>query len=212
MSPRKDAKKQGSGFLYLILGVIVTLAYFNAPGFDLQNILQDSAIEPADSFSLPLNQAPSDPVTGSAMQTRVVTGRVVSIADGDTVTVLDQENQQHRIRLAAIDTPERGQPFGQAARDAVGTLCFNRFVTVRVRETDRYGRLVGWIEADGQSVNHRLVRDGMAWHYKQYDKSSDLAELEQLARQHRLGLWSEPNPIPPWEWRKQKRSGGRSSR
>ena len=205
MSPRKEAKKQGSGFLYLILGVIVTLAYFNAPNLDLRNVIRDSGIDPADSFSLPLNPAPPDLVTDSPQQTRVITGRVVAIADGDTITVLDQDNQQHRVRLAAIDTPERGQPFGQAARDAIGTLCFNRFVTVRVQETDRYGRLVGWIEADGQSVNHRLVRDGMAWHYKQYDKSPALAELEQVARQNRLGLWSDPNPIPPWEWRKQKR-------
>ncbi len=206
MSRRKDGKKQGSGFLYFILGVIVTLAYFNAPNLDLQGILNDSAIDPVGTFSLPINQDPSNPVADSAQQTRIVSGRVVSIADGDTVTVLDENNQQHRIRLAGIDTPERGQPFGQAARDAIGAMCFNRYVIVRVDETDRYGRLVGWIEVDGQSVNQRLLRDGMAWHYKQYNKSVTLAELEREAQQQRRGLWSDPNPIAPWQWRKRQRS------
>ena len=170
---------------------------------DLQDLIHDSGIDPAGSFSLPSNQTPSDNAAAeSLLQDHVITGRVIAVADGDTVTVLDQNNQQHKIRLAAIDTPERGQPFGQAARDAIGTLCYNRFVTVRVQESDRYGRLIGWINADGQSINHRLVRDGMAWHYRQYDKSAALDELENEARANRRGLWNDPNPIPPWEWRK----------
>jgi endonuclease YncB( thermonuclease family) len=203
MSRRKETKKQGSGFLYLILGVIVALAYLNAPNLNLDDLLRDLAIDPGGSFSLPSNRAPAD---DPFRQDHIITGRVVAIADGDTVTVLDGNQQQHRIRLAGIDAPELGQPFGQAARDTTGTLCFNRLVTVRVQDTDRYGRLVGWIEADGQNVNHRLVHDGLAWHYQQYDKSATLDELENDARANRRGLWSDPRAIPPWEWRKQQRS------
>lgn len=207
MSRRKAANKQGSGFRYLILGVVVALAYLNLSKLNLDVLLGDSALAPDRSFTLPINPAPADVSTAdSPGQHRIITGRVVALADGDTVTVLDASHQQHRIRLAGIDAPESGQPFGQAARDALGALCFNRLVTVRVQETDRYGRLVGWIEADGQNVNHRLVRDGLAWHYQQYDQSATLAELENDARTHRRGLWNDPNAMPPWEWRKQRRS------
>ncbi|MCS7042873.1 MAG: thermonuclease family protein [Bryobacteraceae bacterium] len=133
--------------------------------------------------------------------------RVVAVADGDTVTVL-RGREQVRVRLYGIDCPELGQPFGRRARQRTGELAFGQTVTVRGESRDRYGRLVAWIELpDGRSLNEVLVAEGLAWHYRRYaPRALRLAQLEQEARAARRGLWQDPDPVPPWQWRRPARS------
>jgi len=139
-----------------------------------------------------------------------ITGRVVAVADGDTVTVIDASNTQHKIRLAGIDAPERNQSFGQRSKQSLSDLVFNKQVTVETDKRDKYGRDVGKILLPtGQDVNLEQVTRGFAWHYKQYEKEQtpndrklyDFAERE--ARTARRGLWADADPMPPWEFRHQ---------
>jgi endonuclease YncB( thermonuclease family) len=137
-----------------------------------------------------------------------IAGKVVSVSDGDTVTVL-QEKTEIKIRLHGIDSPEKNQDFGQAARKLTADLCFGEVVTVHVTDTDRYGRKVGLVLLeDGRVLNHELVAAGLAHWYAQY-APDDLA-LERLqadAKAAKRGLWSRPDVITPYEFRKGKRSG-----
>lgn len=142
-------------------------------------------------------------------QAAEITGRVVSIADGDTLTVLDTANTQHKIRLAEIDAPEighgankPGQPFGQRSRQSLAELCFQKPATVLVVDTDRYGRTVGRVTCAGQDANAEQIRRGLAWVYLKYARDQSLYEIEAEARAARRGLWADPSPIPPWEWRR----------
>jgi endonuclease YncB( thermonuclease family) len=134
-----------------------------------------------------------------------LTGRVVSIADGDTLTLLTPERRQVKVRLHGIDTPERRQPFGTRAREALSELAFQKPVRVEVQDTDRYGRTVGRVYVGPVDVNAELVRRGMAWVYTRYNRDPALPQLEAEARAARRGLWADPRPVPPWNWRRQQR-------
>jgi micrococcal nuclease len=131
-------------------------------------------------------------------------GRVTAVHDGDTFTLL-VGGVQHKIRLNGIDAPELRQAFGTRARQFLARLCFGKTVTARVVNVDRYGREVGDVYVGGVLVNAELVRAGMAWHYKQYSKDAMLAELELEARAAKRGLWSDPKPTAPWNFRKAKK-------
>ncbi len=137
-------------------------------------------------------------------------GRVVSVADGDTVTVLTAENHQERVRLGAIDAPEKGQAFGQVSKQAMSDLVFNKQVDVDWYKRDRYHRIVGTVRINGLDVGLQQVKSGLAWHYKKYafeQTVADRAEYEaeeNSARSARRGLWIDPEPVPPWDWRKSK--------
>lgn len=128
-------------------------------------------------------------------------GEVVSIADGDTFTML-VNNEQIRIRLHGIDCPEKGQNFSNVAKEFLAGYVFEKVVTVKEMDVDRYGRTIGMVTIDGVNVNERLLEAGLAWHYKNYDKNPAWAKLEEQARKDKKGLWAHPNPIPPWDWRK----------
>jgi micrococcal nuclease len=133
-----------------------------------------------------------------------VVGRVVAIADGDTLTVLDGAKQRHRIRLAEIDAPEKGQPFGTKARENLGSKVFGKAVRVEVVDIDAYHREVGRIYLGERLINREMVQDGFAWDYRAYDKAGEFGGVEADARRHRRGLWADPRPVPPWEWRREK--------
>lgn len=135
--------------------------------------------------------------------------RVVGVADGDTVTVLE-EGVRVRVRLHGIDCPERGQPFGSKAKLFTSGLAFGRTVTVKPRSRDRYGRVVAEVVlSDGRSLNRELVAAGMAWHFTRYSKDEALARAEREARAARRGLWAEGRAVAPWEFRGAQRRGGR---
>jgi endonuclease YncB( thermonuclease family) len=132
-------------------------------------------------------------------------GRVVGVSAGDTITVL-REGRGVKIRLQGIDAPEKDQAFGSRARQLTSSLAFGKQVTVRVSSTDRYGRIVAWVYLPGGAcLNEELLKAGLAWHYKQYDRSPRLAALEAEARAARRGLWVEASPTPPWSFRQARR-------
>lgn len=142
-------------------------------------------------------------------------GHIVGVTDGDTVTLLDATNTQHKIRVAGIDAPEKKQPFGQRSKESLSELAFDKDLTIEWSKKDRYGRIVGkLINKQGRDLNLEQVKSGMAWHYKKYEKEQSLedrklyAAAEDAARVKHVGLWSDPKPVPPWEYRKEKRNGG----
>ena len=130
-------------------------------------------------------------------------GKVVKIADGDTLTLL-LEKTQYKIRLAQIDTPEKGQPYGQKAKQALGNMVFNKLIKVKIETIDRYGRYVADIYLDKKHVNAELVKAGAAWVYRKYSNNKVLILLEQDAKKNKIGLWGmqEDQIMAPWEWRK----------
>ncbi len=133
-----------------------------------------------------------------------IEGIVVSVADGDTITLLDERKLQHKIRLAGIDAPEKGQAFGNVSRQRLADRVFQRSVVVEFEKSDRYGRLVGKVVVAGADANLAQVIDGMAWHYRKYaseqlpEDRRRYADAENEARTMRRGLWRDPNPEPPW--------------
>jgi hypothetical protein len=113
-----------------------------------------------------------------------------------------------KVRLYGIDTPEKGQDFGQKAKDLTSSLVAGRNVEVEQKDVDRYGRVVGLVKVDGQSLNEMIIQNGYAWVYRQYCKEqfcSDWIRSEETARQQKKGIWSSPVVVPPWEWRAAKR-------
>jgi endonuclease YncB( thermonuclease family) len=136
------------------------------------------------------------------------TARVVGVSDGDSITVLLPKNKQQQIRLAEIDAPEKGQPFAERSKQALSGLVFGKTVKVVPVTTDRYGRTVAHIYVDALNVNAALIEQGAAWVYTAYSDSPLLPQLQATARAGKQGLWglAEYEQIPPWEWRRGRRT------
>jgi len=132
-------------------------------------------------------------------------GRVCGVADGDTISVL-HEGRAVKIRLYGIDCPEKHQAFGQKAKTFTSQMAFGKLVEVDPVTRDRYGRIVARVHVGGRCLNEELLRAGYAWHFKRFSRDRHLAELELQARAARSGLWGDPAPVAPWEFRK-ARSG-----
>lgn len=143
-----------------------------------------------------------------------IAGRVVNIADGDTITVLDDDKVQHKIRLAGIDAPEKKQPFGNRSKESLSELAYNKTVTVETAKRDKYGRQVGKVLVNGQDVNLVQVERGMAWFYRQYQREQSPNDrtlykaAEDAAIADKRGLWRDADPAPPWEFRHGKNKPG----
>jgi len=177
-------------------------------------ILERAQAQPA---TLPADTATTDAAaTGTARPGEVlpqkpattVGDRVVAVKDGDTIVLL-RNGEEVTVRLYGVDSPEKTQDFGQKAKQFTSDLVFNKYVRLIPKNKDRYGRTVGTIIlADGRSLNEELVRNGFAWHYKAYSTDKNLANLEADARRYKRGLWQSPEPTPPWDYRKDKRTGG----
>lgn len=140
--------------------------------------------------------------------------KVVGVSDGDTFTCLAAGNKQVKVRMAEIDTPESKQPYGTRSRQALSDLVFGKQVTLKVQDTDRYGRTVARAYVGGTDVNAQLVSQGAAWVYRQYSKDRSLISLEDQARKATRGLWALPESerMPPWEWRKAGRDQRQAQR
>jgi endonuclease YncB( thermonuclease family) len=129
------------------------------------------------------------------------TGKVVAVADGDTITVL-REHEQIKVRLNEIDAPEKAQAFGNRSKQSLSELCFDKTATLADQGKDRYGRTLARVHCEGIDANREQVRQGMAWVYRKYaSKDSPLYALEGEAKAARRGLWVDAEPLPPWEWR-----------
>ena len=142
-----------------------------------------------------------------ACNAETITGNVVGVADGDTITVLDADKVQHKIRLAGIDAPEKKQEFGNRSKESLSDLVFDKTVNVETEKRDRYGREIGKVLVNGQDVNLVQVERGMAWFYRQYQREQSPNDrrlyeaAEDAARADKRGLWRDADPMPPWEFR-----------
>jgi micrococcal nuclease len=141
----------------------------------------------------------------------VLIGSVIKVVDGDTLDVQVGPGK-HRIRLAEIDAPERNQPWGDEAKQGLAFKVLKQEVRVVVTDTDRYGRQVGKIFLGQTDINRSMVSEGHAWVYRQYSQDERLIEIETVAREAGIGLWNRNDTVPPWDWRKGKRSNRRPGR
>lgn len=153
------------------------------------------------------------PISGQQERSRNLIGRVVSVSDGDSITVLDRNLQEHKVRLNGIDAPESGQEFGRAAQMNLSRLIFNREVNIRWSKRDRYDRLLGRVYVGSTDVNLAQLAAGLAWYYRAYESDvapddRDLfARAEREAKSVRRGLWSSRFATAPWDFRASHRSG-----
>ncbi|MBE7423812.1 MAG: thermonuclease family protein [Zoogloeaceae bacterium] len=132
-------------------------------------------------------------------------GKVVGVSDGDTITVL-KDRDQVKVRLVEIDAPEKGQAYGNRSKQTLSELVLGKQVEIRERGTDRYGRTLGRIYQSGLDVNAEMVRRGMAWVYVKYAKDQGLYQIQAEAREQRRELWADKEPVPPWEWRRARKT------
>jgi endonuclease YncB( thermonuclease family) len=134
---------------------------------------------------------------------KYLSGRVVGVMDGDTFKLLTQDSTLVKVRVANIDCPEKKQAFSKRAKQFTSDAIFNKGVQVEVMGTDRYGRTIGNVRY-GKNLNlsEELLKHGLAWHFKRYSKDKSLQQMEDEARDNRVGLWGDPDPVAPWDWRK----------
>ena len=131
-------------------------------------------------------------------------GKVVKVSDGDTVTILTSDKTQHKIRLNDIDAPEKKQAFGNKSKDNLAKYIAGKTVTVEYQKKDKYKRVLGTIYYNNTDINLQQVKDGYAWVYKKYSNNQTYYKAEKLARDKRIGLWIDKNPLEPWEFRRKK--------
>lgn len=129
-----------------------------------------------------------------------ITGKVVSVTDGDTIKVLEN-NKEYKIRFSGIDAPEKSQDYGQKSKQFLSNLIFGKIVKVEIRDIDKYNRYVSDVYLENVWINSEMIKNGYAWHYKQYSKDQNLAKLEDTAKEKKLGLWADKNPVAPWDYR-----------
>jgi micrococcal nuclease len=132
---------------------------------------------------------------------QVIEGKVVGISDGDTLTLLNPAKAQYKIRLEGIDAPERRQAYGGQSSRALRERVFQQPVKIEWREKDKYGRTLGHVFLSGRWINHEMLKDGWAWHFKKYNQNAILAAAEIEAREAKRGIWADKDPMPPWEYR-----------
>lgn len=140
-------------------------------------------------------------------------GKVIGVSDGDTITVLRDGHDQYKIRLYGIDAPEIGQPHGKESKKNLSKMVYGESVQVEVMDTDRYGRTVARIFVEGEDVNAAQLRAGYAWLYRQYCRNwvcGEWSGLETDARSSGVGLWADKDPVPPWQWRRDKKGASTS--
>lgn len=159
-------------------------------------------MQPVSTSPQSSSLAPAQPQPPAGRSANSHLWRVVGVHDGDTITCLDENNQQQKIRMAEMDAPEIGQDFGKVSRDAMAGMVFGKTVEVVDDGKDRYGRWIGHVFVNGLDVNRQMIATGNAWHYAAYSKDQSLADLQAQAQSQKLGLWAQPNPTPPWEFRK----------
>lgn len=130
---------------------------------------------------------------------------VVGIADGDTLRARCDDLPVKSIRLAEVDAPEKAQPFGQASKQHLAGLCFQKRAVVEPKGRDRFGRMVARVRCEGTDVSAEQAMSGLAWAFTPYLTDPAIGRLEAEARAARRGLWTDPNPVAPWVWRRERR-------
>ncbi|MGL4873049.1 MAG: thermonuclease family protein [Cetobacterium sp.] len=134
------------------------------------------------------------------------TGKVIKVADGDTITVLKGE-EKVRVRFYGIDAPEKKQEYGIKSLDVLKKMIDGKVVEINQKDKDQYGRVVGEVYFEGKNLNLYMLESGHVWWYKQYSKGeSEYSAAEANAKENKLGLWKESNPTPPWEFRRKNKN------
>ena len=142
------------------------------------------------------------------VRAEVLNGTVVGVSDGDTITVQDISNNEHKVRLMGIDAPEKSQAFGREAKQTLSNYIYKKKVSVEYKKLDKYKRIVGKVTLDGQDICLQMIREGMAWHYSEYEKEQSKTdrdlyrEAEATAREMKIGLWKEVSSLAPSVFRK----------
>ncbi len=138
-----------------------------------------------------------------------ITGQVIDVADGDTLTIVTSKNETLKIRLAGIDCPETFQVHGETAKQFLSSNTLKRRARIEPETIDQYDRTVGMVLVNGENINELTVAQGHCWVFRKYCKADycrDWLKLEETARNSRVGLWEDSNPMPPWEWRAVQKS------
>lgn len=134
-----------------------------------------------------------------------LTGNVIKVYDGDTIRVCDEHGYKYKVRLSAIDAPEKDQPFGAEASEKLRELVMGKNVVIKGAGIGVWGRLIGVVYIGDTNANQKMIESGLAWHYKEYDQSETLTKLEATARKKKLGLWSDEKALAPWVFRKNQK-------
>lgn len=145
-------------------------------------------------------------VTTGECRAEEFVARIVGVHDGDSITVLTQDESELKIRLEGIDAPELHQSFGKVAKQMLSKLVFGKNVRILDKGRDRYGRVLADIYDGDRWINLVLVEQGMAWVFLKYSRDAALLAAEKRARESRQGLWRDANPVAPWAWRRSRRS------
>ena len=134
-----------------------------------------------------------------------ITGKVISVTDGDTIKILDEKNKVYKIRLNDIDAPEKKQAFGNKSKENLSKYIAGQNVRVEYYKLDRYKRILGTVYFKDKDINKQQIIDGYAWVYKKYSKNNEYINQERISKNHKRGLWKDEKPIEPWEYRKMKK-------
>ncbi|MEJ8757420.1 thermonuclease family protein [Pontibacter sp. H259] len=198
-------------YILILLAFASTISCKQEDGREQFRKRQEAILERDNKTPQPAPSAtaeqPAPPATTSPEKTPATAAgdKVVAIKDGDTMELL-RNGQTIKVRLYGVDSPEKTQDFGQRAKQFTSDLAFGKTVRLIEHNKDRYGRTVGTIILpDGRNLNEELVKNGFAWHYKDYSKDIKLANLEADARRYKRGLWADPNPVAPWNYRRSEK-------
>lgn len=165
---------------------------FNVSTSAINNIEED------DNDNLENNAKSNSELNSFHKSVNSISGTVYSIIDGDTYDMLIEGNKIIRIRMEGIDAPESGMPYYQVSKNYLGRLCFDKIVKVQITGKDN-NRYLGYTYLnDGTELSHEMIKAGLAWHYKKYNTNQELSDLEIVARNSKIGLWKDTNPMPPW--------------
>lgn len=190
-----------------VLVSVVAVAYLLGKNEALRESLNEAQQQTLVVPSLLSESLPVSDATPEAASTSSIAGKVIALADGDSFTLLDADQKQHKVRIQGIDAPELGQDFCQESKQQLSSLIFDKAVKVSFSKFDKYGRVVGKVTAANQDIGLQMVSHGLAWYYRNY--ASELSESdreiydneERAAKAGGEGIWSISNPMPPWEYR-----------
>lgn len=200
---KKTKKKINKSIKYLIVIALVAFISYWGQG---NEYIQEGLDQLRNKLNIELSTNDKEDIdhTEEVTANKRLTGKIIKVIDGDTVTLLDNNGKKRKIRLDGIDCPETGQEYGEEATRYVEKIAMSKCVCVEIKGTDIYNRTLGIIYVDDLNINEQLLTKGLAWVYK-YNKDPAYHQLERKAREKKKNIWSNPNSVDPSTWRKNKK-------